>query len=110
MFGGISHGADLANISAWAGESVEQSVSRQLGQEPVRADGLGVAVSAEPHAATGTVVSSIYRPALPVSQLQMMPPGYAWLFYRSDPPRQVETRPAGLIPQLAQLRGYHREA
>lgn len=58
-------------------------------------------------AGAAAMVGSVYRPALPVSQLQMMPPGYAWLFYRSDPPRQVETRPAGLVPEFQRLSGFH---
>lgn len=118
VFGGLSNGQDLANISAWAGERQETSVSRHVGpsgatEESDNSDDhslpsipgrLGVAVSGDAQPPYGTVVGSIYRPALPVSQLQMMPPGFAWLFYRSDPPRQVEARPAGLIPEFQRLR------
>lgn len=107
VFGGMSSGPDLSNISAWAGERQESAVSRQLGHGGVGSDGLGVAVSGEGRTGYGTVVGSVYRPALPVNQIQMMPPGYAWLFYRSDPPRQVEARPAGLIPEFHRLSGYN---
>lgn len=104
IFGGLSHGRDLADISAWAGERRETSVTRTVLPGGVQSEGLGVAVS-EGRSGQGTTVSSIYRPALPVHRIQMTPPGYAWLFYRSDPPRQVEARPAGLIPEFARLRG-----
>ena len=43
---------------------------------------------------------------LPVDALQQLPPGRAWLFYRSDKPLLVETRPAGLIAPYQALSGY----
>jgi hypothetical protein len=37
----------------------------------------------------------------------MLPPFHAWMFWRSDPPRQVEARPAGLIPMFQALKGFN---
>lgn len=106
VFGGVSNRDDLINISGWAGEALESSVSRQLNRMDGRPDPFATGIVGDIDESAGTVVGSIYRPALPVDQIQMMPPGFAWLFYRSDPPRRIEARPAGLIPALRQLSGF----
>jgi hypothetical protein len=53
-------------------------------------------------------VGGVYRPRLPVEAIQQLPPLHAWLFYRSDQPLLVETRPAGLMGPYAALSGYTR--
>src|SRR4051812_4200218 len=110
IYGGMSNGQDLADISSWAGEERQSTVTYQPGATteasgPLRPGKVGISG----HAQTGSqqTVSSFYYPALPVSAIQMMPPFHAWLFYRSDPPLRVETRPAGLIPEYAGIQGLH---
>jgi type IV secretion system protein VirD4 len=113
IFGGLSNAQDLANISAWAGERREAQQSRPLGARPRPPDQLPPVSRGgqpaqrpdwDPTAATGGSVGWAYRPALPVDQIQLMPPFQAWLFYRSDRPLRVEARPAGLVPEFDQLR------
>ncbi|GAA3768611.1 type IV secretory system conjugative DNA transfer family protein [Plantactinospora mayteni] len=119
IFGGMSNSQDLSNVSAWAGEQRETNASYQNPSRTQRVQaetgtaGGGLGRLPDPgngdwgrSAHTSTSVGSLYRPALPVQMIQMLPPGHAWLFYRSDEPRQVETRPAGLIPEFAALKGY----
>ncbi|WP_163511239.1 type IV secretory system conjugative DNA transfer family protein [Fodinicola acaciae] len=106
IFGGMSNGPDLSNVSAWAGEEKETSITYRPGAVPA-----GIGPSATPTGVAAAApadhsVSSLYRPALPVSDLQMLPPFHAWLFYRSDPPQRVETRPAGLIPEYRRIKGF----
>ncbi|GAA0356763.1 type IV secretory system conjugative DNA transfer family protein [Actinoallomurus spadix] len=110
IYGGMSNGQDLADISSWAGEERQSSVTYQPGltaevSGPMRPGKVGISG----HAQTGIqhTVSSFYYPALPASAIQMMPPFNAWLFYRSDAPLHVETRPAGVIQEYEMLQGYH---
>lgn len=51
-------------------------------------------------------LSPVYRPALPIEAIQRMPPWHAWLWWQSEPPLHVETRPAGLIEEYQQVSGY----
>jgi type IV secretion system protein VirD4 len=112
VFGGMSNGADLRDISAWAGEFREPQVTFYAGgaergdamRSPVQPGGL------VPQEATGQThaVGSLYRPRLPVEAIQQLPPLHAWLFYRSDQPTLVETRPAGLMDPFRTLAGYPR--
>ncbi|MGZ0149496.1 type IV secretory system conjugative DNA transfer family protein [Kribbella sp. WER1] len=106
IFGGMSNGEDLHNISSWAGEERQTTTSTQLGPQygasPTSgAVGVGAALTGQNH-----TVSNIFRPALPVNAIQMLPPFHAWLFWRSEPPFQVEARPAGAIQEFSQLRGF----
>lgn len=109
IYGGMSNGDDLRNISGWAGEYAEAQVTQH-----------GAAGMWEQHMATPRPsntggddsgrgqrsVSTVYRPVLPVDRLQHTPEFTAWLWHRSDPPIQVETRPAGLIDSYAKHFGY----
>lgn len=111
IFGGLSNGRDLADISAWAGEERQTQVTYSAGQG-------GQPATSQQAGDTGGIggnrravgreqqVSSFMYPALPVNAIQMLPPLHAWLFYRSDKPLKVETRPAGAIPEYQQLRGF----
>jgi type IV secretion system protein VirD4 len=105
IFGGLSNGEDLHNISSWAGEERQTTTSTQLGPPtgmgPSGPVGVGGPIAGQNH-----TVSNIFRPALPVSAIQMLPPFHAWLFWRSDPPLQVEARPAGMIPEFQQIKGF----
>jgi type IV secretory pathway TraG/TraD family ATPase VirD4 len=110
VFGGMSNGADLRDISGWAGEFREAQVTYYSGaagthdivRSPVQPGGLvPQSESGQTHA-----ISGLYRPRLPVEAIQQLPPLYAWLFYRSDQPLLVEARPAGLMEPYAALAGY----
>ncbi|MBE8524312.1 type IV secretory system conjugative DNA transfer family protein [Amycolatopsis sp. H6(2020)] len=105
IFGGLSNGDDLHNISAWAGEERQTTTSMQLAPQAGAPAGQ-VGVGGPAQAGLGHTVSSMFRPALPINAIQLLPPFHAWLFWRSDPPLQVEARPAGAIEAFAQLRGY----
>jgi type IV secretion system protein VirD4 len=113
IFGGMSNGADLRDISGWAGEFREPQVtyygggdtSDQALRPPTRNGGLIGQDAGRPHA-----VGGLYRPRLPVEALQQLPPLHAWLFYRSDAPLLVETRPAGLIEPYRRLSGYQQSS
>ncbi|MFI5732680.1 type IV secretory system conjugative DNA transfer family protein [Kribbella sp. NPDC051587] len=109
IFGGMSNGEDLHNISSWAGEQLQSNTSTQLGPQGAPSmTGFGTGptgVSGNTNT-QGTTVGTIYRPALPINAIQMLPPFHAWLFWRSDPPFQVESRPAGAIPEFANLKGF----
>ena len=91
IFGGISNGQDLSNISAWAGEELVRMRSQSVA-------GGGSGPGPGPQAASGggmqMGVSEQYRPALPIHLIQQLPPGKAWLFYRSDRHLEIEARPA----------------
>ncbi|SDS53869.1 Type IV secretory system Conjugative DNA transfer [Microlunatus soli] len=104
IFGGISSGDDLRDISSWAGEEKQNLTSTVIGPQGAAPSGqIGVNQS------TGMQQMSMSQaliPVLPTNAIQMLPPFNAWLFWRSERPRQVEARPAGAIPQLAQLRGF----
>ena len=110
IFGGMSNGADLRDISGWAGELREPQVTyygsgagtRDIMRSPAQPGGL---VSQDETGQTHAV-GGMYRPRLPVEAIQQLPPLYAWLFYRSDQPLLVETRPAGLMEPFAALAGY----
>jgi hypothetical protein len=105
IFGGMSNGEDLHNISSWAGEEKQTTTSTQLGpQTGLPATGpTGVAGGM---ASQNHTVSNIFRPALPISSIQLLPPFHAWLFWRSDPHFQIEARPAGMIPEFQQMKGF----
>ncbi|WP_053063512.1 hypothetical protein [Nocardiopsis sp. RV163] len=50
--------------------------------------------------------SPAYRSALPLEAVQRMPPHDAWLWWRSEPPLQVETRPVGLAEGYRRVSDY----
>jgi type IV secretory pathway TraG/TraD family ATPase VirD4 len=104
IFGGMSSGQDLADISAWVGEQRQTDVTYHA----ARTDGppLGtVGVVSDPGSGTHSV-GGTWRPVLPASAIQMMPPFHAWLFYRSEQPLPIEARPAGLIPEYTAIKGF----
>ncbi|HWS38987.1 MAG TPA: type IV secretory system conjugative DNA transfer family protein [Actinoplanes sp.] len=104
IFGGLSNGDDLHNISSWAGEERQTTMSMQVA--PQAAGGFGTGFGGGVQAGQTHTVGSMYYPALPVSSIQMLPPFNAWLFWRSEPPRRVESRPAGAIETFQRLRGF----
>jgi len=116
IFGGLSNSEDLANISSWAGEEQRTTTSMQVapqsagfgGPMSVGQGGFGGAggIAGPMQAGHSHTISMYLHPALPVSAIQLLPPFQAWLFWRSEPPRQVEARPAGAIPELARLKGF----
>ncbi|GAB3156299.1 type IV secretory system conjugative DNA transfer family protein [Micromonospora sonneratiae] len=112
IFGGMSIGQDLADVSSWAGEEKQTSVTYQPGATGGDAGGMfggpgmGGGISGHGQAGLRHAVSSFYYPALPVNAIQMLPPLNAWLFYRSDRPLRVQTQPAGQVPEFARLKGY----
>jgi len=104
IFGGMSHGEDLRNISAWAGQVRQSTTSTSFG--PAAATGsnrVGIAAGAS---GQSYQVGSEQRDALPVEALQQLAPLHAWLFWRSEPPRMVQARPAGAVPDFARLKGF----
>lgn len=111
IFGGMSNGRDLSDISAWAGEERQTNVTYQSnagGQGrmgPWGGDSGGISGHSRTFDRQQQVSTFMY-PALPVNAIQMLPPFYAWLFYRSDRPLRVETRPAGMIPEYQQIKGF----
>jgi type IV secretion system protein VirD4 len=107
VFGGMSNGNDLRDVSGWAGDYREPQVTYYAGGDGVR-DMLRS--PAQPGGLAGQeevgrthAVGGLYRPRLPVDALQQLPELHAWLFYRSDRPLLVQTRPAGLMPPYAAL-------
>jgi type IV secretion system protein VirD4 len=112
IFGGMSNGGDLRDISGWAGEFREPQVTyyggganaRDMMRSPAQPGGL----VAQEETGQLHAVGGLYRPRLPVEAIQQLPPLRAWLFYRSDQPLVVETRPAGLMEPYAALSGYIR--
>lgn len=105
IFGGMSNGEDLRDISSWAGEFREmQSTLYSGGSNAFSSPAQPGSVTGEPgrqHA-----IGGLYRPVLPVQAIQQLAPLYAWLFYRSDPPLMVATPPAGTLPAFADLSGF----
>lgn len=110
FFGAMSNSDDLQNVSGWAGEARTPEITYYAGGATAEdamygpQPGGGLAGSQD----TGRMhaVGSQWRPVLPVEAIQQLPPLRAWLFYRSDKPMLVETRPAGLMPAYQQLAGY----
>ncbi|MGH3657086.1 MAG: type IV secretory system conjugative DNA transfer family protein [Micromonosporaceae bacterium] len=105
IFGGLSNSDDLHNISSWAGEERQTVTSMHVALQAAQSVGT-VGVGGPMQAGQSHTVSSIFQPVLPVNAIQMLPPFHAWLFWRSEAPRQVEARPAGAIPAFAQLKGF----
>ncbi len=107
IYGGMSNGADLRDISAWAGEYREPQVTYYAGGiDPTRSPVQPGRLTGDDDRGRQHAIGSTYRPALPVEALQQLPPGRAWLFYRSDRPLLTETRPAGLMSPFEVLSGY----
>jgi type IV secretory pathway TraG/TraD family ATPase VirD4 len=109
IFGGMSNGADLRDISGWAGEFRESQVTYYAGgsmDSAVRGPQPGGGLANPADTGRMHAVGGLYRPNLPVEAIQQLPPLHAWLFYRSDPPLLVETRPAGLMEPYQRLAGY----
>jgi type IV secretory pathway TraG/TraD family ATPase VirD4 len=111
IYGGMSDEAALRNISSWAGEYRVPEVTTYSGGvdpahlPPDRLHPIGApAETARQHSIGGT-----YRPVLPVEAIQQMPPHHAWLWWQSEPPLHVETRPAGLIGAYRAVAGYTPE-
>lgn len=104
IFGGMSNGNDLRDISAWAGEYREPQITFLSGA--TNSGRRRRAWSNEPEETEGQhSIGGLYRPVLPIDALQQLPPLHAWLFYRSDPPLVVQTRPAGLMEPYRRLSG-----
>jgi type IV secretory pathway TraG/TraD family ATPase VirD4 len=105
IYGGMSNEADLRNVSSWGGDLRRTDVTTYGG-------GRGAFAVPERPAVIRTdptqqySLSPAYRPALPVEAIQRMPPHNAWLWWRSEPPLHVETRPAGLIEEYQRVSGY----
>jgi len=94
IFGGISNGQDLQNISAWAGEELVDLRGRHMGEA---AD-----AGAGGSAGGGQIsVTQQYHARLPVQDIQQLDPGNAWLFYRSRPPERVQALPAFATPPFS---------
>lgn len=107
IYGGMSNGGDLRDVSSWAGEYRQaQTTYYAGGADPGRAPAQPGRFSGHEDAGRQHSIGTLYRPVLPVDALQQLPPGRAWLFYRSDAPLLVETRPAGLIAPFHALSGY----
>lgn len=107
IFGGMSNGDDLRNVSGWAGEFREaQTTFYSGGLDPTRSPAQPGRLTTDEGAGRQHAVGSLYRPVLPVDALQQLPPLHAWLFYRSDAPLLVETRPAGLMEPYRVRSGY----
>lgn len=111
IYGGMSNDTDLRNVSSWAGEHRTPEITHFGGgtdpaqEPPDRLRGLGNPVdTTRQHSISGT-----YRPVMPLDALQQMPPHHAWLWWQSEPPLHVETRPAGLVPAYQQVSGYTPE-
>ncbi|NUR59355.1 MAG: type IV secretory system conjugative DNA transfer family protein [Catenulispora sp.] len=111
IYGAMSNGDDLRNISSWAGEYREPQVTFYAGdgvdprmspQQPGRL--VGRDNEGHTHA-----IGYMYRPALPVQSLQQLPPLQAWLWYRSDPPLLVHAPPAGIVPAYQAVAGWTPE-
>lgn len=104
IFGGLSNGEDLRDISSWAGEYREMQTTLYLGGDAFTSPAQPGRLTSEPgrqHA-----IGGLYRPVLPVQAIQQLPPLNAWLFYRSDPPLMVATPPAGTLAAYDGLAGY----
>lgn len=110
IFGGMSNGNDLRDVSGWAGEFRESQVTYYAGgttpESAMRGPTSGGGLAGDGDVGRMHAVGGLYRPALPVEAIQQLPPLFAWLFYRSDPPLLVETRPAGLMEPYRALSGF----
>lgn len=108
IFGGLSNGADLRDISGWAGEYREAQTTFYSGSgvDPTRSPAQPGRLTSPDGSGRQHAVGSLYRPRLPVDALQQLPPLHAWLFYRSDPPLLVETRPADFMEPYRARSGY----
>jgi len=105
-YGGLVGDSDV--FSSWAGEAREASTTYhgassgavRAGSDPTGAAAERAQMSRE-HS-----VSTIYRPLLPSSEIRRTPPGYAYLWYRSEPHRLVMTPPALMLEPYRALAGY----
>jgi hypothetical protein len=88
------------------GQRVPQATYYAGGPDPTRSPAQPGRLADRDDSGRQHAIGSLYRPVLPVDALQQLPPGRAWLFYRSDPPLLVESRPAGLITPFHALSGY----
>lgn len=105
IFGGMSNGSDLRDISTWAGERRQAQITYfggGAGTTNLRRAQTGLGDREEGQHS----VDGLYRPVLPIDALQQLPPLHAWLFYRSDPPLLLETRPAGMMEPYQRLSGF----
>lgn len=102
--GGASIEQDLRNVSSWAGDWREPSTTAYSGgsRSGWRLTSQG-SVELTPRRDTSREhsIGTQYRPILPASAIQQLPPLHGWLFYRSDPPVLVRTPPAALIDGFA---------
>lgn len=107
IYGGMSNDADLRNISSWSGERRETEVTTHNGgidpttTASARSQSVSRSATEQQYS-----ISSSYRPVLPVEAIQQMPPHNAWLWWQSEPPIHIETRPAGLITEYQRVSGY----
>ncbi|GAA1456190.1 type IV secretory system conjugative DNA transfer family protein [Nocardiopsis exhalans] len=116
IYGGMSNEADLRNVSSWGGELRQvDATTYGGGGEFVFPDRPSVTGQVPGVVRPGVIypdaerqysLSPVYRPALPIEAIQRMPPWHAWLWWQSEPPLHVETRPAGLIEEYQQVSGY----
>ncbi|MFE1100697.1 type IV secretory system conjugative DNA transfer family protein [Nocardiopsis alba] len=107
IYGGMSNEADLRNVSAWGGEQRRTEFTMHGGSsDPMPMDRRAVI---RPEAGQSYSTNVTYRPVLPIEAIQRMPPHNAWLWWRSEPPLHVETRPAGLIDGYRKVSGYTPE-
>lgn len=106
IFGGMSNGADLRDVSGWAGEYREPQITLYAGGADPRRTPTPGSVVGDEDVSRQHAIGGLYRPALPIEAIQQLPPLHAWLWYRSDPPLLVQTRPAGLIEPLQRLAGW----
>ncbi|GAB3490153.1 type IV secretory system conjugative DNA transfer family protein [Nocardiopsis coralliicola] len=117
IYGGVSNDADLRNISSWSGETRVPEVTLggsgwlpPAGPGSAPGDGWNPRAGSVSDTMDGSVsIGGSYRPVMPVDVIQQMPPHHAWLWWRSEPPLHVETRPAGLIPAYREVSGHTRE-
>ncbi len=112
VFGGMSNGGDLRDISAWAGDKRVVTVTHYTGGGDAAWRRIPRDVEATAHQGGGreSAIGHQWRPALPVDAIQQLPPLQAWMFHRSDPPVLVATPPAGLVPDFARLSGWSGDA
>jgi type IV secretion system protein VirD4 len=114
IYGGLSSGIDLQNISAWAGERRESvatfyngpPVAQARQAVPSTMGGLGTAGEAGGQQA----ITSQYRPVLPVQAIQMLPKLRVWCWYGPEAPTVHHTPPAGLVPAYQRVAGYHPDS
>lgn len=105
VYGGISNKDDLEEFSGWAGRIRDTQIayySAGASPPPMHAVQAGLSSTGISRASDG----GVDMPILPPEALQHLPPFHAWLFYRSDTPLLVETRPAGFVPEYERLAGF----